>query len=460
MFERAHKVADAVLYEGYVLYPYRASAKKNRARWQWGVVVPRAYREAGGSDTWDMQTEVLVEGRDDTRIQLQVRFLQVQARVVEQAGEPVAELEVGDEMLVTWDEGVPHEIDAEVRLEDLPTEIPLAVPGGREVEDITDDVRVVRERWPVTARLLLAAEALPGPYGIYKLQARIENVTPWEDLSPETPLDRDLAVRRALIATHILIATDGKFVSLLDPPEWAAPYSAMCENAHTWPVLVEDEDGDVVLSSPIILYDYPEIAPESPGELCDSLEIDEILTLRTMTLTDAEKREARATDPRAKAIIDRSDAMPAEVLDRLHGAIRYLRSAGPSRGDAPEREPDQPLTLASSAADGKTVPWWDPGTDASVSPETDRVWVGGVSVGKGSKVRLRPGSQRADAQDMFLADRIGMVEAVLFSVDGDTYLAVTLEDDPEAAEVQRWHGRYLYFSPDEVVPLSSGEDQS
>ena len=459
MFERAHKVADAVLYEGYVLYPYRASAKKNRARWQWGVVVPRAYHEAGGSDAWDMQTEVLVEGRDDASLQLQVRFLQVQARVVEQGGQPVAEVEIGDEILVTWDEGVAHEIDAEVRLADLPTEIPLAVPGGREVEEITDDVRVIRERWPVTARLLLSAEVLPGPYGVRKLQARIENVTPWEDLS-RAPLDRDLAVRRALVATHTLIATDGKFVSLLDPPEWAAPYSAMCENTHTWPVLVEEEDGDVVLSSPIILYDYPEIAPESPGELCDSLEIDEILTLRTMTLTDAEKREARATDPRAKAIIDRSDAMPAEVLDRLHGAIRYLRSAGSSGSDAPEPPPNQPLTLASSAADGKTVPWWDPGMDASVSPETDRVWVGGVSVGKGSKVRLRPGSQRADAQDMFLADRSGTVEAVLFSVDGDTYLAVTLEDDPEAAEVQRWHGRYLYFSPDEVEPVMEDEDES
>jgi hypothetical protein len=239
-------------------------------------------------------------------------------------------------------------------------------------------------------------------------------------------------------------------------------------------VLVEEADGDVVLSSPIILYDYPQIAPESAGDLCDSLEIDEILTLRTMTLTDEEKREARATDPRAREIIDRSDSMPQEMLDRLHGAIRYMRSV---TGDDPrfqgsgegEDEDDLaaivsgrasrsgPPTLASSAADGTVVPWWDPGMDASVSPRTDRVWIQGVSVGRGSLVRLQPGAQRADAQDMFLAGRIGMVEAVLFSVDADTYLAVTLEDDPDAAEVQRWHGRFLYFSPDEVVPISGGE---
>ncbi len=82
-----------------------------------------------------------------------------------------------------------------------------------------------------------------------------------------------------------------------------------------------------MLSSPIILEDYPRVAPESPADLFDATEIDEILTLRTMALTDEEKREARATDPRAAALIDRVDNMPPEMLDRLHGAIRYLREA-------------------------------------------------------------------------------------------------------------------------------------
>jgi len=43
----ARQVADAVLYEGYLLYPYRASARKNQIRWQWGVLVPLAYAAAG-----------------------------------------------------------------------------------------------------------------------------------------------------------------------------------------------------------------------------------------------------------------------------------------------------------------------------------------------------------------------------------------------------------------------------
>ncbi|MGH8900823.1 MAG: hypothetical protein ACRDYA_03860 [Egibacteraceae bacterium] len=446
MFDLARKVADAVLYEGYVLYPYRASAKKNRSRWQWGVVCPRAYQEAGGSDAWDQQTEVLIEATDDTVVHLRLRFLQVQARTVEQAvdGEfrAVPQIEVGDDILVTWDEGVEHEIDTEVRLGDLregTCEVPVELPGSRDVETITDEVRVVRERWPISARLLLSAEWLEGPYGVVKLQVRLENVTPWDGDPSE---NRDVACRRALVATHTLIDAGGRFVSLLDPPEWASGYAASCENVHTWPVLIEESGGgDVVLSSPIILYDYPTVAPESPGDLCDSLEIDEILTLRTMTLTDEEKREARATDPRARAIIDRSDDMPQDVLDRLHGAIRYLRSATGEEDEEPSYE---------------RPPWWDPGADSSVSPETDRIWVAGVSVGRGTRVRLRPGVQRADAQDMFLNDRIATVEAVLFSVDEDSYLAVTLEDD-ESSEMMAWHGRYLYFSPDEVVPLPEAD---
>ena len=117
-------------------------------------------------------------------------------------------------------------------------------------------------------------------------------------------------------------------MSLLDPPEWARAAAASCVNRHTWPVLVgAPEEREAMLSSPIILYDYPQIAPESQGDMCDGTEIDEILTLRTMTLTEDEKRKARGTDQRAAAIIERADMMPGEILERLHGAVRYLRKS-------------------------------------------------------------------------------------------------------------------------------------
>ena len=191
---------------------------------------------------------------------------------------------------------------------------------------------------------------------------------------------------------------------MTDPPEWAALDVAGCRNDGTWPVL--GSSPSVMLSSPIILEDNPQIAPESPGALYDATEIDEILTLRTMTLTDAEKAEARATDPRAAAVIDQVETLPPDHLDRLHGAVRYLRQVTgeetrPDDGST-DGAPPQPDTFLTPG-----TPWWDPGADRSVSPETDAIVIDGVRIARGSKVRLRPGARHTDAQDMFLAGRRG-----------------------------------------------------
>jgi hypothetical protein len=194
----------------------------------------------------------------------------------------------------------------------------------------------------------------------------------------------------------------------------------------------------VVLSSPIILPDFPEIAPESPNELYDGTENDEILTLRTLALTDAEKREARATDPRAAALVDAVDGMPPEIFERLHGVIRSMSASVTDE-------------IPTYCTDTGGKPWWDPGEDASVDPETDTVMIGGRKVAKGSLVRLRP-TGRADAQDLFLLGQPARVEAVLHDVDGDVHLAVSLQDDP-AGEFYAAHGRYRYFRPEEVEPF-------
>jgi hypothetical protein len=441
-FETAQKVADAVLYEGYVLYPYRASAVKNQLRWQFGVIVPRGYSEGGGTEPWATQTECLVDPENAPVLDLRIRFLQVQARRVEEAvgGQrglfrPVSALEVDGQRLVTWDEGVERELDyfdialAEV-LEKEKT-IVFDIPAGRNEELLrAARGRIVRELWPISGVLRARAELLGSAI---KVQIRVENLSAWPE---DAGADRNHALRQSLVGAHTLIRVrDGTFISLLEAPEWARAAAASCVNLHTWPVLVgEAQEHDVMLSSPIILYDYPRIAAESPGDLCDATEIDEILTLRTMTLTDEEKREARGTDTRAAAILDRIDQMPPEILERLHGAIRYLR--------APR---------ATASENTESPPWWDPGADASVSAETDSIQIGGVSVSRGSRVRLRPGCRRADAQDIFLDGRIATVEAVFLDVENKRYLGVTLADDP-AAELHQWHGRFLYFSPDEVEP--------
>jgi hydrogenase maturation protease len=82
---------------------------------------------------------------------------------------------------------------------------------------------------------------------------------------------------------------------------------------------------DTPLASPIILYDYPQIAPESAGDLFDGTEIDEILSLRILTLTDEEKQEIRESDERARQILERTESMPAEQFMKLHGAVRGMR---------------------------------------------------------------------------------------------------------------------------------------
>jgi len=347
-FQSAQRVADAVLWEGYVLYPYRASSSKNRFRWQFGVLVPEAHAGHGGESS-TMQTECLVEPAAETAIDLRLRFLQVQTRAIEEAMHDssfrrVERLELDDLTLISWEEGIEQRLDA--------VGIPLAellacerlfelhLAGSREESLVHDadgrvGARAVRERWPVSVVLRVSAEAA----GLaVRLRAVVENITP---CPAEGHAHRGLALRHSLNGAHLLLAArGGRFLSLLDPPEWAAAAAAACANHGTWPVLVgQAGEEPVVLSSPIVLYDFPEIAPESPGDLFDATEIDEILSLRIMTLTEEEKREARATDERARALLDRTDSLPTEVLERLHGAIRHLGAAasGPPEGDRSRR---------------------------------------------------------------------------------------------------------------------------
>ena len=247
---------------------------------------------------------------------------------------------------------------------------------------------------------------------------------------PERPSTRHEATRTSLLGAHLLVeAVNCAFVSVVDPPEAAKPVVDGFRQDRCWPFLAGEEgEDDLLLGSPIILYDHPEIAPESAGALFDATEIDEILTLRVMTMTDAEKAEARATDPRAAAIIDRCDAMTPEDLQRLHGVFRDPR--GP----------------------------FDEETDAAFDPQTDAVVVDGVAIRKGSLVRVHP-NRRADAQDLFFADQVARVTAVLSDVEGGSHVAVVLADDP-GADLHEWYGRFFYFAPDEVEPLIEREEST
>ncbi|MEV4611369.1 hypothetical protein AB0K43_02030 [Kitasatospora sp. NPDC049258] len=454
-FEVARRIADAVLFEGYVLYPYRASAAKNRLRWQFGVLVPPAFEEIGGEHSWQ-RTELLMEPAAGARLTVEVRFLHAVRRTVQElrpdgSTPTVAALELPDRVLVPWDEGAEERVRLSLPVAELLGEgvtLPFNRPAATETELVSAQGRPVgrlnRRRERVEGAVRLTAVELPGPWAALRLTAEVLNTSAWEPTAGSA--DREAALPRSLVAAHLLLGLDsGSFLSMTDPPQWAAGAVAECRNLRTWPVLAgADGKADVVLSSPIILEDHPAIAPESPGGFYDATEIDEILALRTSALTDQEKREARGTDERAGAVIDLADSLPAEVMERLHGAVRALREVtGPTAQGAPE---------------GDLTPWWDPGGDRSVDPARDQVLIDGRSVGAGSRVVLRPGRRRTDAQDLFLQGRTALVEAVLHDVDGSVHLAVTVEGDP-GADLWREQGRFLYFQPDEVAPAPAEEER-
>jgi hypothetical protein len=463
--DAVRRIADAVLYEGYILYPYRASAQKNRSRWQFGVVMAPGYAAVDPSESSFTRTECVLEHSGQPAVQVILRFLQVQRRSAEAASGVPA-----------WDEAVEREIgfavdSAELLGPGLVRE--FSVPGGEDREPLDGAAgSAVRRRAALAGAVSVSATPVPGPWRAVRLQVRVENRT----AAGPVPRLRDEALPTALVAAHVIVTVSGgQFISMTDPPEWAKPAVAECQNTGSWPVLAGPGGGrQVVLASPIILYDHPELAPESPGELYDGTEIDEILTLRTLALSDEEKLEARATDPRAAALIDRVESMDAPAMERLHGTIRSLRPAAaglPAAGLLAAGRPAAGATAGGPAASGAggpepfgtvasdydpAIPWWDPAADASVSPDTDSVMIGGQAVARGSLVRLRPGARRADAQDMFLAGRIAEVQAVLRDVEDQPYLAVMLADHPDP-DLSIAHGRFLYFMPDEVEPCEAGD---
>jgi hypothetical protein len=256
------EIANAVLYEGYLLYPYRSSAIKNKQRWNFGVVNPRE----------SMQTECLLQAEPGATLRIRVRFLHL---IGEQA---------------------------------MPRDVEFVLPLSVETDSRDFAFEPLEEQEPIQGRIETHID-LP------KVRVTIINTTPLEGL------------RRSFISTHTILSLEGgEFISLLDPPAEFCEQAKACQNVGTWPVLVGEEGThDAMLSSPIILYDYPQIAPESAGSLFDGTEIDEILTLRIMTLTDQEKLEMASTDERAREILERTESMPQEQFMKLHGVLRSVR---------------------------------------------------------------------------------------------------------------------------------------
>jgi hydrogenase maturation protease len=336
------QVARAVLYEGYILYPYRASAVKNRQRWNFGVLSPPAFSFAGGeNDPHKMQTQCLLLGAKDAAVDIRIRFLHLVTREIGKLPEPLAELavnaepahsvveslEVDGKIFQAWQEAEERDVFLPgLKLRELTTQAhwhKFQFPAKREWSPILDSIHqtvgiIIRKQESIEGIVEVLAESAGAE--ISKITIRVANATNC------LPKNREDALIRSMVSTHtILNIHDGEFVSLLDPPNELSEIAGKCHNVGTWPVLVGAEgERDTILSSPIILYDYPQVAPESAGDLFDSTEIDEILTLRILTLTEEEKQEARQTDERARELLERAESLPAEQFQKLHGVVRSL----------------------------------------------------------------------------------------------------------------------------------------
>ena len=372
------QIARALLYEGYILYPYRASALKNRHRWTFGGLVPRAYAEASdNTERWFLRAECLVQGNAGTTLSVSVRFLH-----------PMLTVERGSHSQEATERAV---LVPDVQLDEL-----IARPR-REAFSFAKWRSAERMQHAIMGDIELSAVWVAER--VVRVAVRVSNLTPLEMSEHVT---RDDAVLRSLASAHVALGVEGgEFVSITDPGEELRSLAAECRNEGVWPVLVgQPGNRDAMLASPIILGDYPRIAPESGGDFFDGTEIDEMLALRVMTLTDAEKREMAETDPRAKAILQRVESLGAAGLAALHGTSRP--------GSRPQ---------------------------------------------PGSRVRLRPRG-RADAFDILLAGKAARVVSVEEDFEGLVYFAVTVEEDPGRDLGDRGQpGHRFFFRPDEVEPL-------
>ena len=341
----ADRIAKAVLYEGYMLYPYRPSAVKNQQRFNFGVLYPRAFSEAQkGTDPWTMRVECLVQGAAFSRLEVRVRFLQLVERSVEEvvgqnpngehrttAFRPVRTLTVDGRSFYSWQEAVERELT--LATTDLASFSPHPLQHSFELKARTTEETLRDARGTLAGRIVRNQRSIDGVIRVsvrpvaentFKVVVRVQNVTAIDNIAQ---LGRESALLQSLVSAHIVLGVeDGEFVSLLDPPEGLRLEIEGCRNQGVFPVLVgEAGQRDTMLASPIILYDYPQIAPESAGDLFDGTEIDEILSLRIMTMTDDEKREMCESDERARQMLERTESLPAEQFMKMHGALRSLR---------------------------------------------------------------------------------------------------------------------------------------
>ncbi len=327
-FAEVEKIAAAILYEGYILYPYRPTSMKNRQRWNFGTLYPRVYAEAQNpQEPFQLVAECLAEaGEEDATLDLKIQFLQLIRQRKDSSAHPADRMHSLSDPSLAWEEAIERSSEQNnLRLNDI-IDHPLTLTLQLDASGLPIDQNL-HSLQALEAILTISVE--PRASGARKIRLEMQNASA---LLSGAEAKREEALPQSFVSAHVLLGINGgKFVSLLDPPEIYSESVAACRNVGVFPVLAGDEPArTMMLCSPIILYDYPQIAPESEGDFFDGTEMDEMLTLRVLTLTDAEKDEMRNGDPRARRILERTESLTAESMMKAHGVVRAMRDI---RGD-------------------------------------------------------------------------------------------------------------------------------
>jgi len=413
-FAALEKIADAVLFEGYILYPYRPSSIKNLKRWNFGTLFSHdLVMSEMPNEPWYFHAEVLVRGAATTKLTARIRFLElVNAR------------NASDQ---TWQQGFDRTRDIEATLDELCHGVDRCFDLAELTPEEEQRAPASRDPRPMMGRLSIHAEFLHGD--VFRISTEFANESP--------------ASGAPFVSAHLLMHVEGgAFVSLLEPHQDLEATVSLCRQQGVFPVLAgEPGDRSSLLCSPIILYDYPQVAPESAGDFFDSTEMDEMLSLRVMTLTDDEKNEIRQSDPFAKAILDRTETLSEDQLLKSHGVVRSMRIV--------------PSDSSGVEIDGR-MEAWDPFIE---KPPVEVVQVFGVDVRKGDRVRLWP-QKKADIMDMVMEGKIAIVEAIEQDLEDQVQFAVVLEDDPgRDMGMLRQAGHRFFFSPEEIEPMTVESSQ-
>ncbi len=354
------RLVDSLLFEGYALYPYTPGATKNATPTPFGIVYPADYARNETHAFDRMQIQGIITDAD-ALVTGEIRFLQAS----------------GDKHKA---------IERRVQLGAAPSTV------GFEFDDLEGKAELIVERLPS---------------GMGRVTFQVENVTELTD--EEATGDRKDALLKSMLSTHLLLRVEGghKFLS---PLERGDDGVAGCCQVNTWPVLATPND-DALLAPTFMLPDHPEIAPESVNDFFDGTEIEEALVLHIQALSDQEREEISAQDPKVREMLARADATTPQELMDLHGRVRIEDPPG-------ERE----------------------------------VVLDGVKYRRGQKVILHP-PQDADVYDKMLNGRTATIHRLFLRVDDRLHLGVTIDDDP-MQEILGESGRFLFFFAEEGEVVS------